>query len=589
MLFSEEKVSEIIEKNDIVDVVSEYMNLKKSGSNYSSLCPFHSEKTPSFSVSSPKQIFYCFGCGVGGNVVSFIQKIERLSYVEALRLLAERAGVELARDRDPKAIKEANEKKAIYRINQEAARFFYSKLQDNRMPMQYLTGRGLSEAVIKRFGLGYAPNEWQNLLNDMSKKGFSAAALHQAGLLAKKEDAGRYYDKFRNRVMFPIIDLKGNVIAFGGRVMDDSKPKYLNSPETPVFSKGHNIYAMNFVKKVAGLENIIIVEGYMDVIALHQFGVNNAVASLGTAFTEHQAKLLKRFSNEIVIAYDSDLAGQAATLKGLAILEKAGCMVKVLSLPSGKDPDEYIRKEGLEAFKERIKKSLPLIAYKIESVKKGLDTNNLQDRIRFTKGFSEILKDIESNTEVDAYVKKYSKDMQVDETAVYAELNRLRDKNKNGNNKHNIISDKKSESKMLKGEIIAETYLLNICIYYFDKAKNIFKMIEPEDFSVDLHEKIASLIKTKSDEGKTITAGEIISCFENEEVKLQAAALFSIELPEGKSDDLMMSCIDKIKQSKNTRRIQELTEKMNALFQAGEKEQANKLFVEIIELQKLRK
>lgn len=589
MLFSEEKVSEIIEKNDIVDVISEYMSLKKSGSNYTSLCPFHSEKTPSFSVSSAKQIFYCFGCGVGGNVVSFVQKIERLSYIEALKLLAERAGIELAKDRDPQAIKEASEKKAIYRINQESARFFYSKLQENKIPMEYLTGRGLSEAVIKRFGLGFAPNEWQSLLNYLKSKGFSLASMHKAGLLAKKEEGNRYYDKFRNRVMFPIIDLKGNVIAFGGRVMDDSKPKYLNSPETPVFSKGHNIYALNFVKRVAGLENIIIVEGYMDVIALHQNGINNAVASLGTAFTENQAKLLKRFSNEIVIAYDSDMAGQTATLKGLAILEKAGCTVKVLSLPSGKDPDEYIRKEGTEAFRERIKKSLPLIEYKIESIKKSLDTSNLQDRIKFTKGFSDILKDIESNTEVDAYIKKYSKIMQVDEAAVYAELNRLREKNKIGNNKHNIIEDKKAENEMQKGEIIAETYLLNICIYYFEKAKNIFKMIDPADFSVRLHEKIAELIKIKSEEGKSLTAGEIMSYFDAEEEKKRVAELFSIELPEVEIEDLQQSCIDKIKQTKINRRIQELTEKMSELFQKGEKEDANKLFVEIIEMQKLRK
>ncbi|MEA4848421.1 MAG: DNA primase, partial [Clostridiaceae bacterium] len=481
MLFSEDKLSEIIEKNDIVDVISEYMTLKRSGSNYMALCPFHSEKTPSFSVSSSKQIFNCFGCGVGGNVITFIQKIERVEFVEAVKILAERAGVQLNEDKDPKQLERARLKKALYRVNTEAARFFYSNLKPGTKALEYLGKRGLSDSIIKRFGLGYAPDEWHELMNFMKKKGIDTGLLFKAGLIVRNKEGEGFYDKFRNRIMFPIIDLKGNVIAFGGRVTDDSKPKYLNSPDTPVFNKGYNIYGLNFVKKVQNLENIIVVEGYMDAISLHQFGVENAVASLGTAFTENQAKLLKRFSNEIIISYDSDLAGQTATMKGLSILEKEGCVVKVLSLPSGKDPDEYIRKEGADAFRERIRKSVSLIEYKIENLKRGLDINNIQDRIKFTKGFSEILKDVISNVEVDAYIKKYSGIMKVNEEALYAELNRLRNKNKNGNNKHNILNNKKTEPELKKGEITAEIYILNICIYYFNKVKDIFEIVEPAD------------------------------------------------------------------------------------------------------------
>ncbi|MGE5676660.1 MAG: DNA primase [Pseudomonadota bacterium] len=586
MLFSEDKISEIIEKNDIVDVISEYMTLKKSGSNYTALCPFHSEKTPSFSVSSSKQIFYCFGCGVGGNVIAFVQKIERIQFVEAVKLLAERAGVQLSEDKDPKQLERAKLQKSLYRINTEAARFFYSNLGADKKAMEYLTRRGLSDTIIKRFGLGYAPEKWQGLLEYLGKRGFSAELLYKAGLVARKEETGRYYDKFRNRVMFPIIDLKGNVIAFGGRVMDDSKPKYLNSPDTPVFNKGYNIYGLNFVKKVQNLENIIVVEGYMDAIALHQFGVNNAVASLGTAFTENQAKLLKRFSNEIIISYDSDLAGQTATMKGLSILEKAGCVVKVLSLPSGKDPDEYIRKEGMDAFRERIRKSVSLIEYKIENIKKGLDINNIQDRIRFTKGFSEILKDVESDVEVDAYIKKYSGLMQVNESAIYAELNRLRNENKNGNNKHNISDNNKNEFEHKKGELTAEIYLLNICIYYFKKAENIFEFVEPTDFTNELHVRIAEIIKKSVKEKKEITAGEIIGFFEDEDEKSKVAAIFSQRLPEVDADSLTKSSIEKIRQAKSNKKIQEMIERMNEMFQAGRKEEANKIFVEIKELQK---
>lgn len=586
MLFSEDKISEIIEKNDIVDVISEYMTLKRSGGGYGALCPFHSEKTPSFSVSPSKQIFNCFGCGVGGNVITFIQKIERINFVEAVKLLAERAGVQLEEDKDPKQLERVKLQKSLYKINTEAARFFYSNLNRNAKAMEYLKRRGLSETIIKRFGLGFAPDKWHELMNFMKRKGFSSELLYKAGLIVKQKTGESYYDKFRNRVMFPIIDLKGNVIAFGGRVTDDSKPKYLNSPDTPVFNKGYNIYGLNFVKRVQNLENIIVVEGYMDTIALHQFGVENAVASLGTAFTENQAKLLKRFSNEIIISYDSDLAGQTATMKGLAILEKEGCVVKVLRLPSGKDPDEYIRKEGMDAFRERIRESISLIEYKLENLKKGLDINNIQDRIKFTKGFSEIMKDVESNVEVDAYIKKYSNIMQVNETALYAELNRLRDKNKNGNNKHNILNSKKTEPELKKGEIIAEIYLLNICIYYFEKAKNIFKLLEPADFSNEIHIRIAEIIQKSARDGKAITAGEIVSFFENDDEKSRVAYIFSQKLPEVDIDSLMESSLEKLKNSKLDRKIQGMIEKMEEKYQAGEKEEANRLFVEIKELQK---
>jgi DNA primase len=589
MFFSEQLISEIIEKNDIVDVISDYMSLKKSGSNYMCLCPFHSEKSPSFSVSSTKQIFNCFGCGVGGNVITFVQKMERLEFIEALKFLADRAGIEVNDTKNEQQLKKLDFYKALYRINQETARFFYSNLNKSKAPMEYLKGRGLNDNTLKSFGLGYSLNEWNSLMNYLRQKGYSQELMQKAGLIAKSEKSSGYYDKFRNRVMFPIIDLKGNVIAFGGRVMDDSKPKYLNSPETPVFNKGNNIYGLNFVKKQQNIENIIIVEGYMDVIALHQYGITNAVASLGTAFTENQAKLLKRFSNEIIIAYDADIAGQSATLKGLAILEKEGCDVKVLTIPSGKDPDEFVRKEGVEAFRERIRKSVSLIEYKIDNAKKDLNIDNIQDRIRFTKEFSSILKDLESNVEVDAYIKKYSNIMRVNEVAIYAELNRLKEKHKNGNNKHNIVNNKNAQEKPKNGELIAEIYLLNICMSDSNKAKNIFNMLNPESFTHSLNKEIAYIIVNKLNEGKSLNAGEIISRLENVEKQNKAARLLSYELPDKELDVLIQSSIDIINKSKITRRIEELTSKMNELFQTGEKDKANEIFNEIKELQRIRK
>jgi DNA primase len=569
-----------------VDVISEYMALKRSGRNYMALCPFHSEKTPSFSVSPSKQIFNCFGCGVGGNVITFVQKIERIEFVEAVKMLAERAGIQLKEEKDPRRLEIAKLKGVLYRVNTEAARFFHNNLNIETKALEYLERRGLSDTIIKRFGLGYAPNEWHGLMDHMKSKGFDAELLFKAGLTVRSRDGKSFYDKFRNRIIFPIIDLKGNVIAFGGRVIDDSKPKYLNSPDTPVFNKGYNIYGLNFVKKVQNLENIIVVEGYMDAIALHQYEVQNAVASLGTAFTENQAKLLKRFSNEIIISYDSDLAGQAATLKGLSILEKEGCVVKVLSLPSGKDPDEYIRKEGIDAFRDRIKKSVSLIEYQIENLKRGLDINNIQDRIKFTKGFSEIMKDVLSNVEVDAYIRKYSGIMKVSEEALYSELNRLRKKNKIGKNKHNILNGIKAVPELKKGEITAEIYLFNICIYYFKKVKNIFEVLEPTDFSNDIHIRIAEIIQKAYKEDKAITAGEVIAFFDNDDEKSKVAEIFSHKLPDSDVNELINASLERIKQSKLDRTIQKMTEKMNEMYHAGKKEEANKIFVEIKELQK---
>lgn len=592
MLFSEATISEIIEKNDIVDVISEYMNLKRSGSSYSGLCPFHSEKTPSFSVSPSKQIFRCFGCGEGGNVVTFIQKIEKVSYVEALRTLAERARIDLQEQKDQKELEKINLRKRLFKVNVEAARFFYTRLQKNQKPMEYLKRRGLSDSIIKRFGLGYSEDAWRTLLDYLTAQGFDLELLHLAGLITKHKEGKGYYDKFRNRVMFPIIDLRGNVIAFGGRVMDDSKPKYLNSPDTPVFNKGYNIYALNYAKKIPNLQNIIIVEGYMDVIALHQYGVNNAVASLGTAFTDHQAKLLKRFSNEIIIAYDSDMAGQTATMKGLSILEKEGCIVKVLTLPSGKDPDEYVRKEGMEAFNDRVKKSMPLIEYKIESGKKGLDMDSIQDRITFTKHLADILKDVESSVEVDAYIKKYAK-MQIDEKAIYSELNRLKDKNNNGNYKHNILDSRKNTKQTGKpqsGAAKVEIALLNMSVNSYDTARKIFEQIEPSDFSYELTQKIAALINLKIKEGKTITAGEIISYFENDVEKSKVVEIFSGEsIFETLDVQGINLSIEKLKQSKINKRIQELTKKMDEVFQQGNTENANEIYNEIIKLQRMKK
>ncbi|MCQ1530822.1 DNA primase [Lutispora saccharofermentans] len=593
MFFSEEMVSEIIEKNDIVDIISQYMNLKKRGRNYIGLCPFHSEKTPSFSVSQDKQLFYCFGCGEGGNVSTFIQKIERMTYPESLRFLAEKAGIKIEDTANKEDLEKAKRKQLLFRINKEAARFFYNNLSGNREAMKYLSNRGLSMGTIKKFGLGFSPDNWDSLKNFLSSKSLKLEAAYSAGLLVKKNNNEGYYDRFRNRVMFPIIDLKGNVIAFGGRVLDDSKPKYLNSPDTPIYNKGYNIYGLNLVKGIRDLRNIIVVEGYMDAISLHQYGINNAVASLGTAFTEHQARLLKRFANEIIIAYDSDAAGQNATLRGLSILEKEGCTVKVLRLPKGKDPDEYIRKEGLESFKRLVDNSMSLIDYKIFNLKNGINMENIEDRIKFIKQLANVMQTIDSPAETDAYIKKYSKEMQISEEAVYDELNRLKKKHTNGNNRHNIVdrtavANNAELKKSINGEIIAEKKLINICIQNENKANYIFSRVTADYFNLPIHRRIAEIINLKIKEGKLISAGEIIIHLENEEDRKKAAEVFNIEIT-SHDLELMDSYIDKLLQAHIRKRIGELTKLMNEYYENGDRDKSNEIFKEIMELQKKKK
>ncbi|NLN49801.1 MAG: DNA primase [Clostridiales bacterium] len=584
MYFSEEKISEIIEKNDIVDLISQYLSLNKRGKNFWGLCPFHTEKTPSFSVSGEKQMFYCFGCGTGGNVITFIQKIERLNYVEALYFLAKKARISIDERANKKDLENVKKRELLFNINGTAARFFYNNLIANSKAMDYLSKRGLNKEIIRKFGIGYSLDSWDKLNTYLNSKGFDNNLIENAGLIVKKEKG--YYDRFRGRVMFPIINLGGKVIAFGGRVLDDSKPKYLNSPETPIYNKSGSIYALNMIKEISALQNIIIVEGYMDVISLYQFGIKNVVASLGTAFTEQQAKLLKRYTNDIIIAYDSDTAGQSATIKGLSILQKEGCRVKVINLPKGMDPDDFIRKEGVESFNNYINNSLSLVEYRIYNSRKNSDPKILEHRIRFSKNLAMILSTLKSPIEIDAYIKKYSKEMQISEEAIYGELKKIRSKHISGNNRHNIIS--KFNEKEINGQLIAEKKVLNICVLYKDKAEKIFSIINEDDFSLPLHEKIATIINLKIKEGKTISAGEILIHLTDEEERQKASEVFKTDIT-GKDIELLDSYIDKLHSHSLENKIKKLTDRMNEYYRLEEKEKANEIFKEILDLQKRKK
>ena len=368
---SQKQIDEVIEKNDIVSVVSEYVRLKRSGANYLGLCPFHNEKTPSFSVSESKRLFKCFGCGKGGGVVQFIMLAENLDFVGSVEFLAKRAGIELVyeggRDEDNEKLKLKND---ILSLNEKAQAFFRDGLERSAAAKEYIARRGLSKETVDKFGLGFAPDDWEQLTKicTYGPLGVSPELMVNAGLALKREN-GTCYDRFRNRVMFPIFDETGKIVAFGGRVMDDSKPKYMNSPETAAYNKGSHLYALNFARK-SGSKRVIMVEGYMDAIALHQKGITWAVASLGTALTTGQARLLKRYFEEVIIGYDSDTAGQTATVRGLEILAAQGLRVRILKLGvvdnEVKEPDEFLRKHSAEEFMEVVDKAESLVAFKIE-------------------------------------------------------------------------------------------------------------------------------------------------------------------------------------------------------------------------------
>lgn len=400
MPFPPQFLDELVARNPIEEVVGQYVNLKRSGSNLMGLCPFHSEKSPSFSVSPDKGLFYCFGCHKGGSVIGFEMEIEGLSYGDAVRALAQRAGMDVPEDEENRELYQKQER--LWALNKEAARFFVKELYGpfGREGLAYAQKRGMSKGTLTRFGIGFAPNERRNLCDAMRAKGYTEEELLASGLALKK-DRG-LYDCFRNRLMFPIIDVRGNVIGFGGRVMDDSKPKYLNSPDTLVFNKRKNLFALNIAKK-SKLDYLILVEGYMDAIALHQYGFDCAVASLGTSLTDEHARLISRYTKQIVLIYDGDEAGQNATKRAIPMLERAGIQVKVLQMRDAKDPDEYLKKYGADKFRILLEDSANRVEYQLRAIQKKYDLRVDDDRIKFIEEASDLISTLPNAVQREVY------------------------------------------------------------------------------------------------------------------------------------------------------------------------------------------
>src|SRR5690625_145966 len=415
-----ETIEKIKDSGDIVDIVSDYVQLKRSGANFVGLCPFHNEKTPSFTVSQSKQFFHCFGCGESGDLISFVMKRENLDFTEAIKFLGERLGIPIeSKEVDKKYI---NEREEAYRINREAARFFYKNLTTNNNALKYLKKRQISAKTIRKFGLGFAQDNWESLYNYLTKRGFKAEEIEKIGLIAKGSGNNSYYDRFRNRIIFPIIDTRSRVVGFGGRVLDDTMPKYLNSRDSIVFNKGRHLYGLNLVSKFSDREKILLVEGYMDVISLYSRGITYSVASLGTALTEEQGKLLRRYGKEVYICFDSDTAGIKASFKAIDVLLKIGVSPRIVLLPDNMDPDDYINKYGLFEFEKLINQSLHYIDYKIHVYKKKYDLNRPEYTIKFTKEIVKVIKSLKSPVEQDVFIKKISQDTGISKEAIEREI-----------------------------------------------------------------------------------------------------------------------------------------------------------------------
>ena len=494
MAFPDGFLQELKARNDITDVISPYVSLRRRGRNMVGLCPFHGEKTPSFNVYTEDNHFYCFGCGSGGDVITFIMKIENLDYMDAVRFLAQRAGMEMPENSYDDSM--AKLRKRIYEANREAARFYYKTLYlpVGREGLDYLHGRALSDRTIRRFGLGFADDDWSSLTKHLKSLGFTEHELVAANLAVQRRNGGGVYDRFTNRVMFPIIDLRGNVIAFGGRIMTDQKPKYLNTSDTPVFKKSENLFSLNNAKS-AGTRTLLLCEGYMDVISVNQAGFANAVATLGTALTQEQAMLIKRYADEVVICYDADEAGQKATARAIPILRGAGLPVRVLTIPNGKDPDEFIRSQGADgpaAFKAVIERSGNDIDYRLQKLRAEYNTETSDGKVAYLEAASKIIASLSSPIEQDVYASKLCKEFGVDKNAFKTQLEQLsRRSRREGDRK---LQQKIRAELSGRGDLIdtdkakaprsssAEEALVVYLIRNPDAAERIAEKLSPDQF-----------------------------------------------------------------------------------------------------------
>lgn len=561
MRLSDSFLEQLRANTDIESVISPYVNLRRRGKNLVGLCPFHNEKTPSFTVYPENGSFYCFGCGVGGDVITFVRRMENLDYMEAVKQLADRAGMALPEDGYDDTL--AKKRTAVLAANRAAAKFFHSQLftDRGRHALNYFLDRGLTMEIIRHFGLGFAPDDWRALKNHLNEQGFDDVLLESANLLRRSDKNGKvsYYDNFRNRVMFPIIDPRGNVIAFGGRVLDDSKPKYINTSDTLVYKKSNGVFALNFAKN-GNDGKLIIAEGYMDVIALHQAGFTNAVACLGTALTKEQANLLSRYADEIILSYDADEAGQKATARALGIFGTTGMEIKVLRLTGGKDPDEIIKKYGAQRFRDIINGAANDTEYRLLRARQGIDLSTDDGKVKYLSAATEVLAGIPSPVEVDVYASRLANELGVDKLAIESQvkykregLRKRRMAQREQDQKRLLINGQNTKnperSQHLRAAKAEETLIASLMRNpdFYNKLRD---ELSADYFVTALNRRIFSVILSRLDEGGNTEPYFLSSEFTPDEMD-EVERIFRSAAQLSNTVEECADCIKILKEEKN--------------------------------------
>lgn len=595
MYYPEEVIEEIRTENDIVEVVSEYVTLKKKGNSYFGLCPFHNEKTASFSVSMEKQMYYCFGCGAGGNVITFIMEKENYNFIETIQLLAKKRNISLPEAEYSEAVKKQMRRKQILLdIHKEAGRYFYYNLQhdqteDAKEAKEYLDKRQLGPEVQKKFGLGYAKGKHYDLYNYLKNKNYSDALILDSGLVIKSKHGTGYYDRFSDRLMFPIFDVHGKVIAFGGRVLDNSNPKYLNSPETALFEKNINLYGLNYAR-VARKKELFIVEGYMDVIAMYQAGIHNVVATLGTAFTTGQAKLIKRYVDEVILLYDSDDAGIRATIRAIPILQAAKIKVRVLHLPDKQDPDDYIIANGVDALLELANKASGAVMFQIQMIKSNYNIENVEEKISFIEETSSLIAELNNAVEQELYTQQVASEYHIDPDALKTEVRKKMgtiQAQKRGVAKQAIQANKKVKQYVSKedGYFKTQSELLQLMCLYPSVLKGVKKHLNPEDFIDPFFVKLVGLIYDRQVDGYIQNPAQFSSCFESKEEQNKIANVFLAQRDYDNDEIISKVVNDTVKKIKT----QAIEEELKTTTDIGklqnllkEKKETDNLYIECI-------
>lgn len=561
MRYPREVIDEVRLQNDIVEVISQYVPLKQKGSSYFGLCPFHNEKTASFSVNSEKQFYYCFGCGAAGNVFSFLMEMENIDFPEAMKKLAERAHITLPEpEKSAQVIAAEQTKQRLFEIHTLAGRFFYDCLQEEQgeQARAYLAKRQMNPRIARKFGIGYSPDRYDALFRHLREKGFSVSELLKSGLVLENKDGKGYHDRFRGRLMFPIFDVQGRVVGFGGRILAKGEPKYLNSPETILFSKSRNLYGLNFAK-AAKKRELILVEGYMDMLSIYQAGFHNVVASLGTAFNQEHARTLKRFADDVILLYDSDEAGTNAALRAIPVLVKNGFRVKVTQVPDGKDPDEFIKANGAAAFSKILVNAVHYISFEIACIQRKYHLKNPEHRVRFATEAAEILAKLDSEIERNVYLGEVSRVTGVEERAIRTEIDKLLRKEEDAfrreaeKRQQSLKSYVPNGTKAEKGLLEAQRNLL----YYAARHQGVYEILkdilDDDDFTEEVFRRAFVQIGELWHTAGNVFPADLVSRFEETKEQKQITEIFAVQLPTENAADMEKAVNEQVKLLKRTK------------------------------------